>query len=827
MTRLPAWVNPPALPSTQNRGHTPRATLNRTATREQRFAVAGLGATIPDAYGRIQVAAKVVTAVAYNNKLMLLCVWGQGEWDQIQEIYSGDTLITDVTHYLGTDSQTADADMVAAISGYADDLPGVVYSIVKLSASEIGQNIYAVCRARKTYDPRTTSTIYSANPSLAVADYITRVMGRAIDWASVTTCADANDELLGDSTKRRKIGLLMDRQNRQDEWLDTLREYAGVYIVWDDPVQLVAAAPRPVADHTFTDSDIKSINISKRRSDQAPNRVTVYYTEKSDTKWRQVAASTDPIPGEAIRESVIRMPGVTSYAHAWRIATERCNAFRLVDLDVELDLYDEGLTVTPGDRIDVTHAYGLTAKPLRVLQAEATSPGRWHVITTEYDPAIYDDSTPAGPTYPDTQLPDPTVIPDGPAPVLAEEVFQQQNGNWSTRLRITWSAITSYPYNYEYRVRVTDGANLVWSGKTNDLEFVTGTLQEGVQYIISVDLIGMSGLIGNAGSDSITAQGKQLPPGDVPFITAIEVGGEVRGQIGPAIDVDIWRYEWRYGALAGSWEVATVVDRLDSLRLFTREIPPGDWLLCAKAIDSVGNFSANAISTQISVTLDAGAFLQGESSLGYDAAESSNIADAGNGYVTAIAGDTWDSLFPNLMDSYTNPLLTYHSSGTSEWVSDALDLTAIANGTWQAQVWAQALSGSYSVELEISDDAISWTPYSQLSVNAQGRYGRVRITATGTSTLFVSEPYAHIRCDVIPKEEEGEVAVGAGGVATVTLSGTYSKFVSLILQTTGTAVRKANYDNLQTGNPTSFDVHHWDVNDNYVAGTVGYRAKVI
>lgn len=820
--KLPNYVPlppPPPRPAT-----TPRATLNRTASRDIRRAIAGEGTVIPDAYGRVQIAARIPVAVQYQNTLVLLCVWC-GPCDAVEAVWLGDEQFSgSMVHYTGTQNQGVDPTLAAAISGYADALLGVSYSVLRLNPEDGSNRIYATVRGRQVYDPRGPVTAYSSNPSLALADYIQRVMGRSVDWATVTECSDANDELLGDSSKRREIGLLMDRQATHEDWLDTLREYAGVFVVWDNPVRLIPDRPR-ATDHVLGPSQMRDLKPSKRAMDEVPNRVVVYYTDATGAQWKQVPASTPVIPGEPLVESVIRMPGFQNYASAYRFAIERVNGYRLADLDADVEVFDEGLKITEGDVVSLTHPIGLSAKLMRVLSAQAIEPGRWRLQTSEYDPAVYSDATPSAPTYPDTDLPDPRLVPDAPVPVLAEEVYQLQNGTWATRLRINWATVTDYPYELQYLVRVVAGANVVWSSQTQQTEYVTGALQEGVTYTVSIYVIGLGAVQGNAGSDQIIAQGKQLPPGDVPFVQAIEIGGEVRIKWDAAIDVDIWRYEVRYSAPGGDWDAALVIDRVDSLRMIANELPPGDWVIYVKALDSVGKYSLNAASDTVTVTLDAGAFLQGEAYLDDDAGELVNFSWAGNGWVAATAGDTWDALFASTLDSYSNPLLSYRSAGAAEWVSDPLDLQAIAAGTWQARLWASVLTGAYVATLELSDDAIAWTVYNNLSVNASARYARVRITAAGTDVVFVSQPFVHIRCDVIPRVENNTVTTDGTGKATVTLGQIYSRAIAINLQPSGNAPRTAVYDNVQLGDPSEFDIWLFDAAGDGIAGDVGYTFK--
>ena len=94
-------------------------------------------------------------------------------------------------------------------------------------------------------------------------------------------------------------------------------------------------------------------------------------------------------------------------------------------------------------------------------------------------------------------------------------------------------------------------------------------MQEGQGYQLDIITVSRTAASSDAASSNITAQGKQLAPGNVPSLTGFEVGGEVRLSWEPAVDIDIWRYEVRYGLTSDAWDDATLIVRVDSLRLVT------------------------------------------------------------------------------------------------------------------------------------------------------------------------------------------------------------------------------------------------------------------
>lgn len=118
------------------------------------------------------------------------------------------TPLVRVRKYLGTADQTACADLVAESDGkWTSDHRGrgICYLYVRLEYDQdvFGStgvpNISAVVRGKKVYDPRTTTTAWSNNAALCVADYLRSEEGMRADSAEVpdseiTAAANICDE---------------------------------------------------------------------------------------------------------------------------------------------------------------------------------------------------------------------------------------------------------------------------------------------------------------------------------------------------------------------------------------------------------------------------------------------------------------------------------------------------------------------------------------------------------------------------------------------------------------------------------------------------------
>lgn len=819
----------------------PRDTLQATAASpaDQQLTVAAENAPLRILYGRVRIGAQIADLLSYAGQWLVIAIWGDGPIDAVESVTLGDAALpagASVTHYLGSAGQAADATLIAAYAAagvaYVDALPGVAYSVFSFPADALGAglSINAVVRGRRCYDPRTGTTDYTACPSLCLAEFLATYGGFTVNAASLAAAANANDEAIG-GKPRRSVGLSIDSVQAVVTWADTLRAYAGCYIV-PQGNELLLIPDRPVAGVTAIEHGAGQIArispLRLRGVKDAPTVITLEYTDVSALPWKS-ARVVAKLPGVDAgvtprRESLISMPGVQDSAQALREATERLNKLTLSDLSFDLDLFDEALSITPGDVLAVTHPIGVSSKPMRVLDLSGTL-GRYALKMSEYDPSVYSDAVETVPSSPDTTLPNPAAPPALADFSLVEEPYQKATGIWASRLRMTWAA-PAYVYLRGYRVEIYDGADLVFSDSPADPVAVTPELQEGTLYTARVAVVSSIGQASAWRSKSITALGKYLIPGNVPALSAFEAGGEVRSLIEPAVDIDIWKYEYRYVAVAGTWAAGTLIDRIDSLRLTTRVMPAGTWDLMVKAIDSVGQYSATEARTTVTVSLDTGSFLV--ESVDFVAPALTNMTafrltrtDPKTYYVTTD-GASWNSQFTAALNSYSNPLLTYHASVTSGLLTEAHDFGTLIAGNWTGETDAVALSGSIAQEITLSPDGSAYTGLGAMSAKTSGRFAKLSLSASGSATLLASAPLLNLRVDATPMTESGVSTSLASGGKRISLSKVYTAAKSIPITPYGTTACSYSVDAVTVGASNYFDVYIFDASGAQIARDFGW-----
>lgn len=293
------------------------------------------------------------------------------------------------------------------------------------------------------------------------------------------------------------------------------------------------------------------------------------------------------------------------------------------------------------------------------------------------------------------------------------------------------------------------------------------------------------------------------PPGAPASLSAFEAGGEVRLAWSEGAGY-IAAYELRYGEVGGEWESATQLDRVQALRYVTREIPPGEWRVYVRAVDTARQLSEDVAMATLTVTLDDDAFFVGRRALA--AATLVNVEgwavrpEGGRQYFVTEMDETPAALWPDPMATYDRPLATYHADGTSEWVSEVWDLEKVISGTWQLQASAIGLEG-YAPEtaIELSEDGSTWTTF-RTSAKAKARYARVRITHGGT--LYMDRRPT-LRVDTVGRRERGEATSAASGPVTIQLEHDYTRALAVTITPQGATPLSYSIDNIR------FTETHW------------------
>ncbi|HBY61093.1 MAG TPA: hypothetical protein DEH78_14825 [Solibacterales bacterium] len=773
---------------------------------EQQLTLAAANAPLRYGYGRVRIAPLVANAVVdAAGALLLDCVIGEGPIDSVVAMEINDAAApagVTVTIYDGTQT-TADAALVAAwaLQGvtYADIRPGVAYAVVKIPPSiDVAideRSITFEVKMRKVYDPRSGLTVWSDNPALALADFLassTLGPGDTVDWTSVGAAADRCDQVLG-GKKRHTIGIVFDEQKPKQDVEETLRAAAMCFVAREGPVTyLVADAPVDVSTTLHlqqADWQPLSLRYSQKNGEFGRNSVSVRITNTAVKPWGE--GYTDPplvtaeVASGDVDEltTVLNATWIQDYAEGVRFQKRYFNEYTLGIRTLEFDAFEKAWSIRRGDVIRLSNGSDLVAKPVRVLRIMPLGFARVHIVAEEYYPEMYSDDVVTAPPSIDSTLPDPRTVLAPTGFTMVEEVYLDQSqgatvatgAKYLSRLRVTWTASPDR-YLLDYAVEFLQGTSVIFQGSSLRTEFVSPAVEQGKLYTARVRARNVLGFTSAEITGNYTAQGKLLPPSDVPSILqAFEIGGIVLTKIEPAIDIDTLRYHWKYTpnvTTGGSWETAERVDIVDGLLGQFRGLPPGTHRFYVKALDSVGRESVNAKFRDVTVTTDSDAFIQDRE---YSSPTLTNMVvfqNEGETFPRWISNrvGSWDSLFPLAMTSYPNPITTY-GTGTSRFQGESWDIGQAVTAQFSLTATVTNHSGAATFALEVSNDGSTWTPQPGLSWSGTTRFIRPAVETTGAMEI-VGKP--KISLVALSRSESGQATTLSSGGKLIEMSGRYA-----------------------------------------------------
>lgn len=802
----------------------------------RQLTVAGANSVVPIVYGYDRIGALLLNVIDYGTSVVCDLLWCHA-CTGVSDLRLSDKALPDgatATHYTGS-QVAADATLVSAFAAkgitFNEARTGFAYSVVVLPADKFSgaPAFTALIAGIACYDPRKDSTAggsgshrlatpatweFTECPALALANFLSNRAygaGKTLDWSSVAAVADANDYMVAGTEKRRMIGWSLSSSTQLQSVIEALRTYAGCFVVTRGATLMLAAdAPAAAAatyDHAAGDFVAVSA-IDKRDTGGLPTVVEIAWTDSSSYPWKeQIAVAERPGVADGTvprRVSRVRMNGIRRYAQARREAIERLNKLWLSDTGVAVTVWDQGIKHEQGDVVRLVLPYGGVDFLFRVSDPPALdAAGQWTLNCVEYADAMYSDAIETETTTSDTTLPSPSAPPVPTITALTEELFQQKDGTFASRLRLQFSS-AAYPWRDYALINCSVSGTLIFSGQTRGYEYVTPAVKEGETYTLEVATVSRIGTVSAFASSSVVAQGKLLPPQPVPAGTfsAFEAGGTVHLSWSKAVDIDVVRYQIRVGSTATAWADATIIDEVDSLRYAHDGQPAGTWRYWIDSIDSVKTLSGTPRYVDVVVTLDFGAFLV--SSYEQTTPSVSNMTLLADYYGAGVQkyvtddGIAWNTKLSGTLNSYTNPLLGYWSTLASSWTGESEDFGQDSSGNWSGTATVADIAGSHTsvLQLALSATPTTWTDFSGMVAKTMGRFARLKHSAAIGSAIAVTMPTQNIRLDVTPRTEYFSGTSSAAGGVTVTLAGTYTKVKAITIAVNSASARTWTFDSV-------------------------------
>ncbi len=466
-------------------------------------------------------------------------------WNVSTGIVSSGTYqdVARIRYALGTDSQTAYSELVSESDGkWTTDhrLRGIASLYVRLeyNADKYPQgvpNITALVKGKKVYDPRTTTTVWSANPALCISDYLTdtrfgmsATYASEVDETALTAAANICDQdvnlAAGGTENRYELHGVFDSSATPETVLNgMLSAMAGRLTYVGGQWKIYAGAyqsPTLTFDEDDLRSGIKIQTILSRRElfngvkgtfQSAANN---YISSDFPPVISSTYASQDN--GQALRN--ISLPFTTSPSMAQRLAKIELLRARQ-QITVQLPLKLNGLKAEVGDVIQVTNArMGWSSKPFEVVGSQIAFEGEVigvNLDLRETDSSVFDWSTdeesPFDPA-PNTNLPNAfsVVAPTGLS--LSQATVILKDGTAQNNVRATWTASSdSFVDFYELQWKLSTDSEYN-EAATTEVIFDVLDLRPTLTYNFRVRAVNVVGVRSTFDTENITLTGDGTAP---------------------------------------------------------------------------------------------------------------------------------------------------------------------------------------------------------------------------------------------------------------------------------------------------------------------------
>lgn len=824
--------------------------------------------TLPVIYGQHTIQGMPVfkTLSGPNSEFLhVVYALSAGECDSLVDMTIDDTSYTDpfyssnvtVTFHGGSSTQAADSSLVAATPFWTTNhrLRGICYVHVVYEYDEDifqgePQPVFTI-KGKKCYNPVTTTTVYTENPAMHTLDYLTGTLyGKGLDSSEVggitsaLSYADQNktnhDESSGGTATTIKRQAYSDvirggeiKKNCEhilSSMLGHLPWISGVYT-------LVTERDNETSAFSFDIDNIKSgITVSE---DGAKSKYNAVYASFKDEDNNYITSGAQSVSSAFLaldngKESSLKVTlrGETNrYRAKNRAATLLKRSREQTQIEFTASHMD-ALEVTAGDIIDITYEpKGWTAKLFRVFDLIIKADGDIDIKAMEYSQTTYDWAVSVEDPLPaDTDLPDPMTVTAPTALTLAsgtDQLLVEGDGTIISRIKVSFTApADAYVIGYELQYKkATDTAYInapTMVGLDNDETFIS-PVQDGVSYNVRVRA--MNGIARKSAwvSGTHTVIGKTEPPSNVSTFKAYQNGINVVFKWSGITDADLKGYEIRYGDRgASSWlDSVELTKATKGTNVTTADVPPGDHTFYIKAIDTTGNYSTTATSSNLVVTAEQDIIYQFTSAPDWTGATLTNLVKHHTGKLvpqsqSLASASGWDTF-----DTFVDNPYTSCSVETPEADIDFDDSVRVWFDTSLALGPGEA--GDISSTTEI-DHRLTGGTYDGFETWSVGQLTLRYMKSKLTLNVNGSVPYINYFNPTIDVLEhvvsESAVVIAAGG-STVTFPTQFhtAPFVRVFIN--GTTALYPTRSNITA---TGFDCDIFNAAGSNVGGSIDYEA---
>lgn len=538
-----------------------------------------------------------------NEYLDIIVALAGHEVTAINEIFVGDnyavtaggtvqapfTNVLTINKMLGSPTSTVDAATQALIGNTVWTntcaLKGVAAIHARLEANQDVYssgipNISCVVQGKKIYDPRDSTTAFSENPALIVRDYMLNELGFStseVDDTAIINAANICDELVasagGGTEKRYTCNYSFLTSEKPASILEKILISCYAKLTYTSGKFTLKAGAYVTPSITIQEDDLRGgITVATKNSiADAYNGVKGLYTDGAS-----ITSSFLPADFVAVTSSYyqytednglqnfvdVELPSTIYHGAARRLAKINLLDSRQ-NLTCQMQLKIGGLRLVAGDFVYVNNTrMGWTQKPFEVIQLDVSSDLGIDVSLKEASSAVYDwtdvDADVTRDLSPNTNLPNPYIIPPPTGLTTTELVTSGSDGTIFSKVNVTWDALGTgslAAIELEYKKNTDLGYISLGSYGESATSMVTNTLQQGVNYNFHARNVSYTGIRSAWTGSSILITGDVAPPVAPTGLTANSGSGcnLLKWNANTEIDIDTYNlYRNTSNSFAGS-----------------------------------------------------------------------------------------------------------------------------------------------------------------------------------------------------------------------------------------------------------------------------------
>ena len=546
--------------------------------------------------------------------------------------------------HLGSDSQSA-SSLLSTLSSWGSNhkLSGLAYLALKFKWNQDVfsgiPKVQAKIKGKKVVTLASnlseSSATFSANPAFCLLDYLRNTRygkGLATTDIDLQSFYDASQVAVTQVTPYSgasdinifDCNAVLDTSKKIIENVRTLLRGCRGYLPYTAGKYKLILETTGSASITLTEDDtIDGYTLNSENKNDKYNRVIVSFVNP-DRNFQVDEVQFPPIDdsgltsadqhatmktadGGFLLEGKFDVQTITSPYQAEEMAEVILRRSREA-LKLDIKVAGDGYDLAIADIVNITHSsLGFSAKAFRVLAITFNEDFTIGLTLVEYQASHYTWASKAQvASTPSTNLPDPFTIQPPASVTLTDEMIEYADGVVLTRLNIVIGASPdSFVQYYQVEAKKTseDNFKIISSGTELRHEFLN--VIDGENYTVRAKAINALGVSSTFTSATHTVVGATETPADVTDLSVSLVGSnQMELSWTPVADLDISWYEIRFQNVTSgaTWNESTPIAKVVRRKSNALTINAQVGSYCIKAVDKLGNSSANAsiVSTNIS-----------------------------------------------------------------------------------------------------------------------------------------------------------------------------------------------------------------------------------